>query len=220
MTGLRHLGRLARDGRGAVSIEGAMIIPIIVIFLVGCAEAYFYFRAVGIAEQVAVSTASLVARQPTLNDCTTSGFADPTNLETYIGSSGAAAIIAQPLALTRSGETIVSGVVNPGPASNAQLTVAWQRHSPYAIDGAHSAVGSEGSPASLPASLAATVQPANGDTLIAAEIFYTFTPFPGVQSLLPSLPASVTIVRRAYARARYGNLGTLTEAAACPSSSS
>ena len=90
---------------------------------------------------------------------------------------------------------IVSSV---GVDASDDLVVNWQRTGPGAL-AATSEIGSEGDEATLPADLDIVA----GETIIAAEVFYAFTPLFGV-GLAPRV-----IHRVAYYKPRLGSLETL-----------
>ena len=198
--------RLWRERRGSVALEVALLFPIAVVVLVGFAELYFYVRAVTIIERVTFTMADTVAKRISLVDCTQQ------NSSAYLGTHLLAAeLTAQPLGLASQGQVIVSGVTNV----NDKPHVAWQRRSTYTL-GARSALGGEGAQPTLPGKLAVSAKAgAQADTLIVAEVFYRFQPFAGIRTLLPDLPAEITIERTAYSRARLGSLATLGTLSGC-----
>lgn len=199
---------MVNDRRASVALEVALLFPIAVILLVGFTELYFYVRTVAIVERVTGSVADMVAKRVSLMDCgwtTSSAF-----LGTHLM---AAETMAQPLTLSTNGMVVVSGITDPG----AGTTVSWQRRSSYALSKVTSVVGSQGGAPVLPPGL--TVKQTAGtqaDTLVVAELAYRFQPFAGIRSLLPGLPGEVTIRRQAYARGRWGTIGTLGTVAGCP----
>ena len=196
-----------RDRRGSIALETALIFPIAVLILLGFSELYFYARTVAIIERVAFSTANMVAKRATLYDCA------KTTDSGYLGTHLLAAkTMAQPLDLESNGMVILSAVTDPGDGD----VISWQRRSSYTIDGVTSTIGGQGGAPSLPAGLdVKTVTGTQGDTLIVAEVVYRFRPFSGVRSMLPDLPGEVTVLRRAFARARWGNIGTLGDVSGC-----
>lgn len=192
--------------RGSVSLEVALLFPLAVLVLVGFSEMYFYVRAAAIIERVAFSVADSVAKRVVLSNC--SQQTDSSFLGTHMLM---AEITAQPLELARSGQVIVSAVVDVGGVPQ----VAWQRRSTYTLD-QDSILGRVGQPATLPQGMTvAAVAGTQPDTLVVVEVFHTFQPFAGVRNLLPDLPLDVTLIRRAYARARVGNLSVLGVQAGC-----
>lgn len=201
------MNRVAIDRRGSVSLEVALLFPLAVMVLVGFSEMYFYIRAAAIIERVAFSVADSVAKRVTLVDCT---------LETnssYLGTHMLMAqVTSQPLDLTKSGQVIVSAVVDNGGNPN----VIWQRRSTYTLD-QNSVLGKQGKQPVLPTDMVvAPVAGTQPDTLVVAEVFYKFQPFAGIRNLLPTLPLDVTLARRAYARARVGSLASLGTQGGCP----
>jgi hypothetical protein len=123
-----------------------------------------------------------------------------------------AQVTSQPLDLTKSGQVIVSAVVDDGGNPN----VIWQRRSSYTLD-QNSVLGKQGKQPVLPKDMVvAPVAGTQPDTLVVAEVFYKFQPFAGIRNLLPTLPLDVTLARRAYARARVGSLANLGAQTGCP----
>lgn len=207
MTTAAHGWRGLTGRRGSVALEAALLFPLAVLVLVGFSELYFYVRAVAIVERVTSATADMVAKRATLNDCVWTN--DSAHLGTHLL---AAETMAEPLTLAANGMVIMTGVTDPG----AGPTIAWQRRSAYWLTGVAATVGGEGQSPVLPGAL--TVKVAAGsqaDTLVVAELFYRYRPFAGVRTLLPDLPGEVTIQRRAFARSRWGTIGTLTDVAGC-----
>lgn len=186
--------------RGSVSLEVALMFPLAVMVLVGFSEMYFYVRAAAIIERAAFSVADSVAKRVALIDC-----AWETN-SSFLGTHMLMAqVTSQPLDLTKSGQVIVSAVVDNGGNPN----VIWQRRSTYTLNQA-SVLGKQGQQPTLPKGMVvAAVAGTQPDTVVVAEVFYRFQPFAGIRNLLPTLPLDVTLTRRAYARARVGSLANL-----------
>lgn len=193
--------------RGSVSLEVALLFPLAVMVLVGFSEMYFYIRAAAIIERTAFSVADSVAKRVTLTDC-----AWETN-SSFLGTHMLMAqVTSQPLGLTKSGQVIVSAVVDNGGNPN----VIWQRRSTYTLN-QDSILGKEGGQPILPKGMVvAAVAGTQLDTLVVAEVFYKFQPFAGIRTLLPTLPLDVMLTRRAYARARVGSLANLGAQTGCP----
>lgn len=206
MRGRHALNRIINDHRGVAGIEAAIVIPIMCLILLGFYETYAYVRAVALLERAAFSVADMMARQQSaLIDCNTTDNA--LNLAVYMA---AADKIVYPLSLSANGEVILSGV--DAPAGTA--VVRWQRHSSFTI-AASSILGEEGENATLP-DAGLTPSTTTGDTLLVAEIFYSYSPFAMSRGFMPSLPATVTISRQAYFHARTAALNTLGVTAGCP----
>lgn len=195
--------------RGSVSLEVALLFPLAVMVLVGFSEMYFYVRAAAIIERVAFSVADSVAKRVALTDCVWN-----TN-SSFLGTHMLMAeVTSQPLNLAQSGQVIVSAVVDTGGNPN----VVWQRRSAFTLDQV-SILGTQDQQPVLPTGMeVAAVAGTQADTLVVVEVFYRFQPFAGIRTLLPSLPLDVMLARRAYARARVGNLAALAPGASigCP----
>lgn len=216
MTTLRIKCGFWADRQGVVALDFALLIPLILLILVGFFETYLFFRAASITERVAFSVANMVAERRTLYDCKESSSGD------YLGAYFRAAdILASNIDPEREGVVIVSAIRS----KNGQPYLAWQRRTPGRSLKVTSAFTN---PAS--ADLGDITIHDNDDTLIVAEAFYAFDPFPranalgnlvsegGVaesdkadQEIIPAL----IISRRAYFRARYGLLGDLTSIGGC-----
>lgn len=202
--GMGPAGRIfgvLRKRRGSLALEAALLFPIAVLVLVGFSEIYFYARAVAIVERVAFSSASLIAKRATLYDCVW------TNDSGYLGTHILAAeTMAQPLDLKAGGMVILSAVTDPGDGD----VISWQRRSSYKLDDIASTIGVQNELPVLPADLdVKTVAGVGTDTLIVAEVAYRFRPLEGLQALLKLPLGEVTVRRRAFSRARWGNIGTL-----------
>jgi len=197
----RHL---FADRRASTAVETALLIPLLVLLLVGSYQLYMFMRATSLTERTAITISDLISRRSTaVMDC--SLLTDSSYLGTYFD---AATKVADPLSLDGKGMVIVSAVHN----LNGTATVAWQRRSVYQIDGASSSVGAEGASAYLPGAI--TVQ-TGGDTVIVAEVFYSYVPFAGLSQFNSMLPKAQVIQRASYFRARYGALDSLGTVPGC-----
>jgi len=172
-----------------------MVMPLILLILLGNWETYQYLRSVSVVERVAFSVGNLVSRRSQLKDDRTAG--DSANIGTYFA---AARQIAAPVPLIEEGGLILSAVHNDG----SGVKVAWQRAEP-AADGPASRIGTEGGPPTLPPTLTLGA----GDTVIVAEVFYTFRPFRWTRAVWDDAPGGVTTYRRAVFWPRYGGLEQL-----------
>jgi hypothetical protein len=181
MRGLLTL--LRRDTRGIAASEFALILPILVLFSAGPIE---YSRLILLTQKLQSGSfilADLTARDRTLSEDQLE------NIFLAIDN------IIQPFEFDAEGKAIVSSV---GVDASDDLVVNWQRTGPGAL-AATSEIGSEGDEATLPADLDISA----GETIIAAEVFYSFTPLFGV-GLAPRV-----IHRVAYYKPRLGSLETL-----------
>ncbi|MFD2234526.1 TadE/TadG family type IV pilus assembly protein [Phaeospirillum tilakii] len=202
--------RLGRDRRGAVMVELALALPVLLILLIGFTEAYLYVRAAVALERVAFDMANLIARRTLI--CRATSTSDPNSINTYLTT--VAPLSAQPLDLAASGEVIASGVVYD--SASAGAVVRWQAVSPYTLSGIASGVGNVGGKATLAGGIVPT---SGGDTVIVVEAFHSHDWLSGLRQLLPTLPTATTLKRTAYFRGRVASLATLNTAAtnpACP----
>ncbi|HRO12218.1 TadE/TadG family type IV pilus assembly protein [Amaricoccus sp.] len=178
-----RLPGLLRDRRGVAAMEFALILPILVLFSAGTIE---YSRLILLTQKLqsgAFILADLTARDRTLSEDQLE------NIFLAIDN------IIQPFEFAADGRAIVSSVGRDG--SNL-LRVNWQRTSVGDLTAA-SAIGTEGDSATLPADL----DVAAGETVIAAEVFYSFTPLFGI-GLEPRVIRKVS-----YFKPRLGTLDTL-----------
>lgn len=189
-----------------------MIFPLILLISLGFFELYNYIRTVARIERTSSSLANMMARQLNpLVDCADSTAA--LNLGSY---TSAAEVMLDPLPLAKKGEIILSAVDWPA-GQTAVPRVAWQRSSTFTLSspGVGSALGTQGTAATLPAGLLPTQ--GNGDTILTAEVFYRFTPFVlSAPFWSGSSFGQVTIRRISYFRARMATLNTLAPTATTP----
>jgi Flp pilus assembly protein TadG len=175
--------RLIADRRGIAATEFALILPILVLFSAGTME---YSRLILLTQKLQSGSfilADLAARDKTLSE------EQLENIFLAIDN------IIQPFDFAAEGKAIVTSV---GVDSADNVVVNWQRDGSGALV-ATSEVGSEGGAATLPDDLGI----AKGETIIAAEVFYSFTPLFGI-GLSPK-----TIHKVSYYKPRLGTLDTL-----------
>lgn len=207
MTAVRPLRLLLlpRDRRASVSLELAVIFPLVLVICLGFFELYNFIRTAALVERATSSLANMMARQTSsLVDCADSAAA--LNLGAYMN---AATVMFQPVPLEQRGEIILSAVDWPS-GQNTAPRVAWQRSSTFTLGspGVNSMLGTQGTRATLPAGLRPTQ--GNGDTILVAEVFYRFTPFAMSGQFWSGTPfGEITIHRIAYYRARMAALNTL-----------
>ncbi len=181
---MRHLiRRLLGDRRGIAASEFALILPILVLFSAGTIE---YSRLILLTQKLQSGSfilADLAARDRTLSE---------EQLENIFLAIDQ---IIQPFDFAADGRAFVTSV---GVNNANSVVVNWQRNGQGALV-ATSEVGSAGGPANLPDDL----DIAKGETVIAAEVFYSFTPLFGI-GLSPRV-----IHRVSYYKPRLGTLDTL-----------
>jgi len=172
-TGL--LSRLARCRRGGVLVEFAMLAPILVLLLLGGAEAARFFLIQQKLQRTAMTLADLGSRAPELAP------QDVTNI------LAAAVEVARPYPMAMRGRVVLSSL---GENAGGAPTVLWQ-----VADGPLTAISRIGT-----AGGAADFSPpellANQETVIAAEVFFAFEPL-----FIDLFPAR-TIYHRAVFRPR------------------
>lgn len=165
----------ACDRRGAVLVELAFAVPVLMVILLGCFEATRYVLLNQKLDRAASAVADLVAQQSALTEAQLDDLFD------------AASRIIEPFDLAAAGQVIVSSVYreDDDPAS-----VVWQRES---AAGATSAIGDEGAAATLPAGFVVNT----GENVIVAEVFYDYTPF-----FLSTVFEPVSLYHNAFNRPR------------------
>ncbi len=179
----RCLGRLAGDRSGAAMVEFAISLPAMMLLLLAGVDLGRMVIVNQKLDRVATAMGDLVAQAQTISS------ADMTNI--YAATS----YIATPFDFQHNGVVIVSSIS----LVSGKLHVNWQSRGSGALTIA-SKIGVSGGNASLPTGL--TV--AGNDTLIAAEVYFNFTPFFGL-SVVPSRQ----LYHTAYFRPRLGSLNTL-----------
>ena len=175
--------RLLRDN-GNVAVEFALALPVLIFMLLASAELGRFVILHQKLDRVAVTMSDLVARAETISESDIN--------DIFL----AAAQVAEPFDLEGRGRVVISSVTND---DGSGPTVAWQRAGggSYA---ASSQVGSEGTPASLPAGFVVR----QGETAIVSEVFFDFEPF-----LSDLIVAPQVLYRRAHHRPRLGTLDSV-----------
>jgi Flp pilus assembly protein TadG len=147
---LRHLlRRMRRDRRGVAALELAIVMPVLLIILVGSAEAERVVRLQMDLSQAATTMAELAATQPASAQQSIPDYCKGAQL--MLSAFGGA-----PLSIAVASVTNTSG--------NGSPTVAWQDTS----CGNASAIAA-------PGTMAATLVPSTGDSAIVAVATYTYT---------------------------------------------
>ena len=189
---MRRLSRLLarlrgfRDDRcGAIMIEMAFAMPVLLSLLLGGVEIARYVLLHQKLDRVASSIADLVSQSETIA---------VTDLQNIFD---AARYVAKPFELAAEGTVVVSSVTNP--LGSAGPTINWQRNGAGTAT-ASSRVGTEGGAATLPDGFAL----ADGQTIIVAEVFYDYQPW-----ILGDVTSPSQLYQRAFFRPRYGGLTML-----------
>ena len=178
------LGRLGPARSGAVLLELAVILPVLLIALLGGMETARLVMIHQKLDRAAATMSDLVARSQTVSA------ADVDQM------FAAARNMVEPFELGPSGRVIVSSVNRDG---GGDTLVAWQ------LDGAGtlavaSAVGSAGGDATLPDGF--TLAP--DENVIVAEVFYDFQPW-----LMASVFPPRIVRHQSLRRPRFGSLAEL-----------
>ena len=154
---LRLVRRFRRDRRGSILAETAITLSILAMVSLAGVEVARYTLLHQKMERIAASIGDLIAQAETLSET------DVTNVFDAIGE------IAKPFEMGPNGLVIISSVSatgGSGPVMN------WQRTGGGSM-GASSEVGEPGNPATLPPGLIVD----DGDTVIVAEVRYSYTPW-------------------------------------------
>ena len=188
------LDRLARDARGIAAMEFALILPMLLMFSVGTIE---YSRLILLTQKLQSGSfilADLTARDKTLSEDQLA------NIFLAIDN------IIQPFDFAGDGKAIVTSI---GVDASNNVVVNWQRDGSGSLV-ASSQVGSEAEGATLPDDLDIV----QGETVIAAEVFYSFQPLFGIG-------VSPRVIRKvAFFKPRLGTLDALEPATCKPAHAS
>lgn len=188
MSAVRTIRRCLADERGVSAIEFALILPLLVLFSVGTID----------VSRLIVLTMKLQSAAFTLADL--SARIDKRETATLGNVFLAIDQVVKPFDFAGKGRAIVTSVQSPS-QDNAP-SVAWQC-SGKGLLLATSGIGQVGRSALIPAGLDIR----KGETVIAAEVYFNFTPLFGI-GLLPA-----RVIRQvAYFKPRLGELTSLS----CP----
>lgn len=184
----RRCPPLVRDQRGNVTIEAAILLPVLLTMLVLGADLVRYLDTVARMDRVAATVADLVARSDTVIDRT--DFTAPVannDLATFLRAGNEAA---HPDDLAARGRVWVSAV-RPGAGGGFELM--WQRTGPYELDAA--------------SRLEALPELPTTGTFVVAEVIFAYEPLIldtlGVEAFAP------IVYRRAVFRPRLTALAAL-----------
>lgn len=179
----RLFARLLDDRRGFAASEFALILPILVAFSAGTIEVSRLILLNQKLQSGSFILADLTARDRTLSEDQLSSI--------LLALDN----IVQPFELEAHGHAIVTSI---GVDPSANPIVNWQRDGSGDLD-ATSLIGLEGGTASLPSDL----EISDGETIIAAEVFYHFEP-------LFHIGLQPRVIRKvAFYKPRLGSLETL-----------
>lgn len=177
---LMFLRRLAAESRGAIIVETAMCVVVLVSMSLSGLEFARYTLLNQKMERVSMEIADLISREDTISQ------SDIDNIFAAIND------IASPFDVAANGKVIVSAV---GVTNNGPLTMYWQRSSGSFPAVSH--IGTPGSSVTLPAGFTIV----SGTTAIIAEVTYHYTPW-----VLPGLINASEVYDVAFYRPRFGTL--------------
>lgn len=177
-------GRFARDRRGITAVEFALIFPILLTMGIGLIEAGRFALLNMKLEQAANTMADLSTRDEDLSN------------DTLDDLFAAVDHILEPFDLGEDGLVVVTGIVR---INGGVPEVAWQGEGAGSLP-EDSLVGAVGENAEI----AETIVMADGETLVAAEIFYSY------DSWLLSIISDQLVYHIVYYRPRMGTLQSLS----------
>ena len=185
LPGWPRLRRFLEDRRGAILVELAFAVPILLVLSMGCYDTARYILLHQKLDRAASSMADLVSRPTSIS-------------QTQIDSMFSAAVEqVVPFDLATDGRVIVTSVSR---AVGDSARIDWQHDGAGALT-ANSDVGDNpGDAASLPNGF--TVR--EGENVIIAEVFYDFQP-----TFLTDILTTGVISHLAVRKPRRGNLSTL-----------
>lgn len=178
----RMLRRFARCERGAIAVEFALVLPVLLALLLGAADVSWLVYAEHKTTRIAMSLADLTARAEELS---------PTDITDLFA---AVARVAEPFDIVADGRAVVTSVTNP---NGTGARIAWQR-----ANGRRSATSRIGAPGAT-ADLGGDITVRQGETIVVGEIFLRFRPLVGF------VLDEREIYLRLYQRPRFGTV-TLT----------
>ncbi|HYN38212.1 MAG TPA: TadE/TadG family type IV pilus assembly protein [Rhodospirillales bacterium] len=175
--------RFGADRRGAVHIEMALALPVMITLLVAAVETVNYVLVHQKLERTSATLSDLVSQSPRMTEgLMTSLFA-------------AVEPVMQPYELIAGGNVVVSSISANGAAAPR---INWQRSIGNGPN--NSEFGAQGAAATLPAGFIVR----DGDNVIACEAWFPYQPL-----LLPSLIPAGTLYRSSLFRPRFGKLDTI-----------
>jgi Flp pilus assembly protein TadG len=186
----KNAGAFRRDARGVAAIEFALIIPILALLLIGCFEVPQFVLLYQKIARTSSGVADLVAQAD--NPMTTNQITD-----IFISAQN----MMQPYDLLNNGAVIVSSINNP---SNTGVAITWQ-----ARMGADTTASKLGVATTTNPPLPAGIGPDSNEEVIAAEVYYNYTPI-----FKTYIYSGSKLYLNAYTRPRNHNLNS----SPCPGS--
>ncbi|WP_250515394.1 TadE/TadG family type IV pilus assembly protein [Caballeronia sp. INDeC2] len=214
--------RLMRSERGSVAIEFVIVVPIMLLILLGFTELYLYMRAVSLVEHTAFTLADSIGQMSNvIDDGSSQNNAANANSLTSIWA--AAVTLASPNQLNGNGGVIVTAICDQAVNCGCQsvlnptqdpgtATILWAAKPSWQPSGMKSTITSTNAiPTNWPFRY--------GDSAIAVEVFYNYTPFALTSAFWSKAPVATTIYERVYVRPRNGQALALTNPSATGSGS-
>lgn len=177
--------RFIRERRGSVIVETGIMIAVISMITLSGVELARYTLLHQKMERIAASIGDLIAQAPVITET------DIVNIFDAIEE------VAKPFSMGPSGRVIVSSI---GASAGSGPILNWQRAGGGGLVSSSHIGSSEGSPVTLPAGLSMI----DGETIIIAEVFYSYTPW-----IYATLVSDADIYHTAYFRPRLGTLTTI-----------
>ena len=185
MTGVfRWARRFLTDRRGSLLVESGIMIAVLSMITLSGVELARYTLLHQKMERIASSIGDLIAQAPVITETDVSNIFD------------AIEEVAKPFSMGPNGMVIVSSI---GASDGSGPILNWQRSGGGGLASTSQIGSTEGTVVSLPAGLTLI----DGETIIMAEVFYTYTPW-----IYANLVSNSNIYHTGYFRPR---LGTLTE---------
>lgn len=193
---------LFKSSSGSVTIEVAIVVPLMLIILLGFTEMYFYIRAVSQVEHTAFTVADTLGEMTgVINSSSTS---NANNLGSIWND---ATLIDAPNNLSTEGGVIITSVCDAGTAPCGTATanlkskdpgtprIWWQAQAPFTTNAMPTTV--------VPGNILPTTWPfRTGDSALVVEVFYYYNPFSMVGVLWADAPGVQKIYRKVYVRPR------------------
>ncbi|SAK78848.1 TadE-like protein [Caballeronia hypogeia] len=202
------LGRLARSESGVSAIEFSLIVPMMLLLMLGFTELYLYMRAKSLVEHTAFTLADSIGQMTqVINDQSSVTQANS------LASIWAAAIqLGTPNDLRKYGGVIVTSICETNSTCNG-LVYPNSTQAQWRLTGTPKVLWSK-APVWQPSGMATNISTTNplptgwpfrqGDSAIAVEVFYTYTPFSMTAPFWHNAPGAVTFHMRVFVRPRNG----------------
>jgi len=187
--------------RGVAALEAVLILPVAIALVFACVEMYQFYRAAALIDRVAFTVANGVAMQHNLydkNQCTKSD-----DICVY---STMAHDLFQPLDYDSGGGLVISAYAATDPDINGN--VVWKDAAEWS-KAYKSASSSSSNPVSRLSDKSLFPPAKVGDTIIVAEVFYSYDPFIMTSRLWTSLGGTKELYSRFFFRPRFEELRTL-----------